>query len=108
MVDVFFQLPDGTERRVAVSPGTTLLDASRVATIDLEGACGGNMACATCHLYVDDDWLDQLPPPSAEEEDMLDLAPDWRSTSRLGCQVTLSEQLSGIVVAVPRSSLLGS
>jgi 2Fe-2S ferredoxin len=108
MVDVRFRLPDGTERRIAVEPGTTLLDASREAAVDLEGACGGNMACATCHLYVDDDWLDELPAPSAEEEDMLDLAPDWRPTSRLGCQVTLSEQLSGIVVDVPRSSLLGS
>ncbi|HEX2525882.1 MAG TPA: 2Fe-2S iron-sulfur cluster-binding protein [Geminicoccus sp.] len=108
MIDIRFRLPDGSERRVAVAAGTTLLDASRDASVDLEGACGGNMACATCHLHVDEGWFDKLPPPSAEEEDMLDLATDWRPTSRLGCQVKLNDGLNGITVDVPRSSLLGT
>ena len=64
------------------------------------------MACATCHVYVDHEWYAELPGPSPEEEDMLDLASDWRPTSRLGCQIKLDETLDGLIVAVPPSSLL--
>lgn len=108
MVEILFRLPDGSERRVAVAVGHTLLDASREAAIEIEGACGGCMACATCHVRIDDDWFIRLPGPSAEEDDMLDLAPDWRPTSRLGCQIELDESLDGLVVHVPASSLLGT
>ncbi|WP_027135167.1 2Fe-2S iron-sulfur cluster-binding protein [Geminicoccus roseus] len=106
MVEILFRLPDGSERRAHVAAGSTLLEASRDARVELEGACGGSMACATCHVRIDDAWFDRLPVPSPEEEDMLDLAPDWQPTSRLGCQIALDESLSGIVVHVPKSSLL--
>jgi len=108
MVEVLFRLPDGSERRVEVAAGSTLLEASREAAVELEGACGGSMACATCHVRIDEAWFDRLPAASPEEEDMLDLAPDWRPTSRLGCQIDLDETISGIVVDVPESSLLGT
>ncbi len=92
---------------VTVAPGTTLLEAARAARVDIEGACGGSMACATCHIHVAEDWFAALPPASAEEEDMLDLAADWAPTSRLGCQIRVEPELDGLTVRVPASSLLG-
>jgi ferredoxin len=106
VIQVRFRLPDGSERQIGVAAGSTLLEASREAGIELEGACGGSMACATCHVRIPDPWFDLVPAPSPEEEDMLDLAPDWQPTSRLGCQIRLDRQLDGIVVDVPVSSLL--
>lgn len=102
-----FLLPDGRACPVAVRPGASLLEAARQDGIDVEGACGGSMACATCHVHVDEGWFERLDPPSAEEEDMLDLARDLAPTSRLGCQVHLRPGLDGLVVRVPRSTLLG-
>ena len=67
----------------------------------LECACSGVMACSTCHVHVDDDWLDAVGPPTEEEEDMLDLAYDRRNSSRLGCQLVLRPELSGMTVALP-------
>ncbi|PPE03592.1 2Fe-2S iron-sulfur cluster-binding protein [Holospora curviuscula] len=70
--------------------------------IDLEGACGGACACATCHVIIQDETLFHLlPDASVQEEDMLDLAYDVRRTSRLGCQVTLTKDLDGIRVLCP-------
>ena len=60
------------------------------------------MACATCHVIVDPAWFDRLPDPSEDEEDMLDLAYDIRKTSRLGCQIKLTEELDGLVVRLPK------
>lgn len=74
--------------------------------IDIEGACGGAMACATCHVHVDEAWFARLEPPSPEEEDMLDLAESLAATSRLGCQIRMTEALDGLVVRVPHSTLL--
>ena len=74
--------------------------------IAIEGACGGAMACATCHVHVDEAWFARLPPPSAEEEEMLDLALSLAATSRLGCQIRMTPALDGLVVRVPRTTLL--
>jgi 2Fe-2S ferredoxin len=101
-----FSLPGGRERRVDAEAGLTLLEVARQHGIAVEGACGGSMACATCHVHVDEDWVERLPPASAEEEDMLDLAADWAMTSRLGCQIRLTDELDGLTVRVPRSTLL--
>lgn len=106
MPTVLFLLPDGTSRRCEVPAGVSLLEAARRHDVAIEGACGGAMACATCHVVVADDWYDRLPEPSAEEEDMLDLAQDLAATSRLGCQLRLSAALDGLTVRVPRSTLL--
>jgi ferredoxin, 2Fe-2S len=104
---VTFVLPDGSARAFDVAAGLTLLDVARIHDLAIEGACGGSMACATCHVVVDEACFDWLPEPSAEEEDMLDLAAELRPTSRLGCQIRLSDALDGLVVHVPRTSLLG-
>lgn len=72
---------------------------------EIEGACGGSLACATCHVYVHPDWWDRCLPPdgarSDNEEDMLDLAFDLRKSSRLSCQIIMREDLDGLVLALP-------
>ncbi len=72
---------------------------------EIEGACGGSLACATCHVYVHPDWWDRCLPPGGargeDEEDMLDLAFDLRKSSRLSCQIVMREDLDGLVVALP-------
>ena len=70
----------------------------------LEGTCEGQMACSTCHVIVGREWFAKLPPASEEEEDMLDLAADVRATSRLSCQIMLSDELDGIEVRIPSDS----
>jgi 2Fe-2S ferredoxin len=101
-----FVLPDGSERTVTAPEGTSLLEIARRHDIAIEGACGGAMACATCHVVVDERFYDLVDPPAAEEEDMLDLAQSLAPTSRLGCQIRLTAALDGLVVRVPRTSLL--
>lgn len=108
MPTVTFRLPDGSVRSYEVAAGLTLLDVARIHDLEIEGACGGSMACATCHVVVDPGFAARLPPPSAEEEDMLDLAAEVQANSRLGCQVRMTAELDGLVVDVPRSTLLGS
>jgi ferredoxin len=103
---VTFILPDGSARTFAASDGLTLLDVARLRDVAIEGACGGSMACATCHVVVDEAFFDRLPEPSAEEEDMLDLAAEVQATSRLGCQIRLTAESDGLTVRVPRTSLL--
>ncbi len=70
--------------------------------IELEGACEGSLACCTCHVYVDGNYFDKLPAPVEEEEDMLDMAPVLKPTSRLSCQIILNKELEGIVVTIPK------
>ncbi|RDE06436.1 2Fe-2S iron-sulfur cluster-binding protein [Sphingomonas aracearum] len=82
-------------------PGARLLDVAQAAGQPLEGTCNGCLACATCHVIVAREQFECLPPPSAEEEDMLDLVPDAVRTSRLSCQVVLSEELDELTVRIP-------
>lgn len=68
---------------------------------EIEGTCEGSLACATCHVVVDADWFPKLPPLSEDEEDMLDLATSLQPTSRLGCQIKVDDDLSGLIVHLP-------
>lgn len=70
----------------------------------LEGTCEGQMACSTCHVIVAREWFGKLPEAAEEEEDMLDLAADVHATSRLSCQILLTEDLDGIEVRIPSDS----
>ena len=81
--------------------GERLLDAAQRAGQPLEGTCGGDMACATCHVIVAPEDAPRLPPASETEEDMLDLAYGTARTSRLSCQIVLTEALDGLTVRVP-------
>lgn len=102
MPRIVFVSTDGKQRQeVEARPGDSLLDLAHRHNIDIEGACEGAMACSTCHLIVEPDWFDRLPPASEEEEDMLDLAFGLTRTSRLGCQIEVSEELDGLTVRLP-------
>ena len=70
----------------------------------LEGTCEGQMACSTCHVIVAREWFSRLPEAAEEEEDMLDLAADVHATSRLSCQIVLTDQLDGLEVRIPDDS----
>ena len=72
--------------------------------MDIEGACEGSLACSTCHVIVDAVWFEKLSEPTEDEEDMLDLAFGLEKTSRLGCQIVMSDELDGLVVKLPAGS----
>jgi ferredoxin, 2Fe-2S len=94
---------DGSLREVEAPLGLSVLEIAHRHGIDLEGACEGSLACATCHVVVDPGWSDKLAEPTEDEEDMLDLAFALEKTSRLGCQIVMTEALDGLVVRLPRT-----
>jgi len=100
-IKVRFVTRDGDVVEAAGRAGASLLEAGQAADMPLEGTCEGQMACSTCHVIVAKQWFDKLPPAREEEEDMLDLAADVRPTSRLGCQIVLTEDLDGLEVRIP-------
>ena len=81
--------------------GHSLLEIAQANGVDIEGACEGSLACATCHVIVDRNWFDKLVPPTPDEDDMLDLAVGLTRQSRLGCQIVMTERLDGLVVSLP-------
>ncbi|NQW23820.1 MAG: 2Fe-2S iron-sulfur cluster binding domain-containing protein [SAR202 cluster bacterium] len=101
MAKITFIEPDGKRLEFQAGPGDTLLEVAQENGIDLEGSCEGCMACSTCHVIVDGNWFSRLEPPSDDEKDMLDLAYGLTPTSRLGCQVEITDGLDGLVVALP-------
>ena len=101
---VHFITSEGDRVDATGEPGDSLLRVAQAAGMPLEGTCEGQMACSTCHVVVDKDWFDRLPEASEEEEDMLDLAAGVRRTSRLSCQIVLSEGLDGLTVTIPSES----
>jgi len=102
MTLVRFFRADGTlDKEVEASPGQRLLDVAWAARQPLEGACEGVMACSTCHVIVDAEDFARLPEASEEEEDLLDLAAHATRTSRLACQIILTEDMESISVRVP-------
>lgn len=104
MVAVRFTDPKGTIIEAEAEAGENLLRLAQAHGLPLEGTCEGQMACSTCHVVVDPQWFDKLPDASEEEEDMLDFAADVRRTSRLSCQIDLTEELDGLSVTVPADS----
>lgn len=95
MIRLAFVQADGSLVEAAGVEGDRLLDVAQAAGQPLEGTCGGDMACGTCHVRVEEG-LDRLPNPSAEEEDLLDLLPDAGRASRLACQIRLTAALDGL------------
>ena len=101
MPKVTFIERDGTRREFEAPLGLSLLEVAHKHDIDLEGACEGSLACSTCHVIVDSAWFRKLSEPTEDEEDMLDLAFGLTETSRLGCQIVMTEALDGLVVKLP-------
>lgn len=104
MVRVTFITAKGDRSAAQAKPGDVLLDVAQGADMPLEGTCEGQMACSTCHVIIGADWFGQLPRASEDEEDMLDLATGVARTSRLACQILLTEALDGLEVLIPGES----
>jgi 2Fe-2S ferredoxin len=93
---------DGTPFEVDAENGSTVMEnAIKKGVPGLEAECGGACACATCHVYVDEEWTGVVGEPEPMEEDMLDFAFDVRPNSRLSCQIKVRDELDGLVVRVP-------
>ena len=87
---------DGNKQILEADTNSTLMEIIRDEGIDIEAACGGCCACATCHVYIDDKWILKLDPIDDDEESMLDQAFDVKKNSRLSCQIQLNDELDGL------------
>lgn len=102
MVNVTYVEHDGTEHRLVVESGLTVMEGAVKNGINgIVAQCGGACSCATCHVYVDEAWIETAGAPAGIEVDMLDCAWERRANSRLSCQLVLSEKLDGLVVRLP-------
>lgn len=104
MPKMVFVQRDGTRKEVDAPLGLSVLEIAHRHSVDIEGACEGSLACSTCHVIVDPSWFSKLASPTEDEEDMLDLAFDLQETSRLGCQIIMTDKLDGLVVKLPSGS----
>jgi ferredoxin, 2Fe-2S len=107
MVKITYVEFGGTQKVVDVAPGLTVMEGGRDNGVKgIEADCGGACACSTCHVYVDEAWVDSLPPRDAMEQDMLDFAfqPDERR-SRLTCQLKVTPEIEGLVVHLPEKQI---
>ena len=92
----------GNSKTIEVANGLSVMEGAvqnDVSGIDAD--CGGGMACATCHVYVKEEWLDKIPNKEDGEEDMLDMAFEPNKNSRLSCQIIISDELDGLTVNIP-------
>lgn len=96
MISVHVMDREGAERTLAAAPGRKLMEVLRDAGLPIEALCGGCCACSTCHVYVDPAWTARLDPPRRDETETLELAFDVRETSRLSCQIAVTEALDGL------------
>lgn len=104
MPQITFVAGDGTKKEVDAPNGLSVLEVAHKNDIDLEGACEGSLACSTCHVIVNKEWFERLDEASEEEEDMLDLAFGLTHTSRLGCQIKMTDELDGLSVTIPAAT----
>jgi 2Fe-2S ferredoxin len=92
----------GTARTIDAETGSTVMETAIKNDVPgIEAECGGACACATCHVYIDDAWREKVGGPSPMEEDMLDFGYDVRPSSRLSCQIKVTDELDGLVVTTP-------
>ena len=106
MAKITYVTHDNQIHTVEVQNGLTVMEGAVQNDIPgIDADCGGGMACATCHVYVKEDWLDKLPTKEDGEEDMLDMAFEPKKNSRLSCQLMVSDQLDGLVVNLPEKQV---
>ena len=104
MAKIIFKAFDGTVTEVDGKEGLSIMQnavGNSVPGIDAE--CGGALSCATCHVYIEEDWVDRIDPPKDMEKDMLEFVVEPRDNSRLSCQIKMTEALDGIVLHTPES-----
>ncbi len=104
MPKMTFVFADGKEQTFDAPVGISVLEVAHKNGIPLEGACEGSLACSTCHVVVDEEWYGKLKGATEDEEDMLDLAFGLTHTSRLGCQIMMSDALDGLRVTLPSAT----
>ena len=104
MAKITYVEHDGTEHVVDVADGLSIMEGAVNNMIPgIDADCGGACACATCHVYVDEKFMDKIEPKEDMEQTMLDFAPDVKEPSRLSCQIKVSDALNGMVVKMPES-----
>ena len=97
---------DGKSHEIEVANGLSVMEGAVQNNIPgIDADCGGSMACATCHVYVKEEWFNKLPKKEDGEEDMLDMAFEPKTNSRLSCQLMVSEQIDGLVVNLPEKQV---
>tara|TARA_B100001121_G_scaffold100147_1_gene88758 strand:+ start:51 stop:371 length:321 start_codon:yes stop_codon:yes gene_type:complete len=97
---------NGTEHTIDVQNGLTVMEGAVQNDIPgIDADCGGSMACATCHVYVKDEWYNKLDEKNEGEDDMIDQAYDPKKNSRLSCQITVSDKIEGLVVHLPEKQV---
>ena len=97
---IFIQT-NGDESSFDAENGLSVMEVARDNDIGIEGTCGGSISCCTCHVIIDPEWFPIVGNPNPDEEDMLDLAMGLKSTSRLGCQIEITDELNGLRINVP-------
>ena len=103
MAKIIYIDRSGEKREIDVENGLTVMEGAIQNDISgITADCGGAMACATCHVYVQEDWFNKLPKIDDGEKDMLDMAFEPKKNSRLSCQITVSDEISGLVVTTPK------
>jgi 2Fe-2S ferredoxin len=102
MAKITYVEHSGKSHTIQVQNGLTVMEGAVQNNIPgIDADCGGSMACATCHVYVKEEWFNKLPKKEDGEEDMLDMAYEPNKFSRLSCQLTVSDELEGLVVNLP-------
>ena len=101
MPKLIFVDSEGTEKSVEAENGLSVMEVARDNDLEIEGTCGGSISCCTCHVIIDKDWFSIVGGPNPDEEDMLDLAMGLQSTSRLSCQIEVSNELDGLRMIIP-------
>ncbi len=104
MARIIFFEHDGTRHEVEATNGASVMETAVNNSVPgIDADCGGACACATCHVYIDEAWVEKTATAESMEESMLDFASDMKDNSRLSCQITVTDQLDGLIVRLPRS-----
>ena len=102
MAKITYKEFEGSSKTIEVENGLSVMEGAIQNDIPgIDADCGGSMACATCHVYVEERWLDKLPKAEEAEVDMIDMAYEPKKNSRLSCQIVVSEELDGLKVNIP-------
>ena len=104
MVKVIFVDHNGSTQQTEANPGNTVMQTAAINGVSgIEADCGGGCSCATCHVFVDDTWVDVVGPANPTEDAMLSLVAGRKDNSRLSCQIVVTEEMDGLVVTTPES-----
>ena len=102
MAKILYKNSKGDTRTIEVENGLTVMEGAIQNEIpEIDADCGGSMACATCHVYVEEKWFNKLPKAEEAEVDMIDMAFEPRKNSRLSCQLIVSDELDGLIITTP-------